>query len=109
MDEQTKNYAWEVIEDETKIVRDSDNRIYEEICTIKRKYTHEHSNVPLQPYEKLELNIGYKVYKSPTYVFPEYSGHRNKVFWTVADPPEAGSAAFSIAASLVAVSLALAF
>ena len=89
-------------------MRDTSNRIYEEICTIKRQYTHEHSNVPLQPYEKLELNIGYKVYKSPTYVFPEYSGHRNKIFWTVADPPEAGSAVLSIVASLVALSLAIA-
>mmetsp|Transcript_1787 Transcript_1787/g.2533 ORF Transcript_1787/g.2533 Transcript_1787/m.2533 type:complete len:117 (+) Transcript_1787:314-664(+) len=47
VNEQTKNYSWEVMEEDTKIVRDFDERNYEEICRIKREYTHEHSNVPL--------------------------------------------------------------
>ena len=77
------------MDEDTKIKRDSENDVYEEVCRIERQYTHEHSNVPFEPFEKLEVNIGYKVYKSPTYVFPAHSGYRNKIFWTVADPPAA--------------------
>jgi len=61
-----------------------------------RDYENEYSNIPLRASEKLELNIGYKVYRSPTYVFPEYSGYRERFLWTVADTPSAG--AFSMLA-----------
>ncbi len=58
---------------------------------MRRDYLNEFSNIPLRAYEKLELTIGYKVYRSPSYVFPEHKGYTEKLIWVVAETPDVGA------------------
>lgn len=106
-EEQTDQYPWLVNEDKTSIKRDDKEEIFTETCSITRDFLTTYSNIPLKAKEKFEVNVGYKVYRSPTYIMPLYKGHKLNMEWVIAETPEAAinSLALSSAALLSTVLL----
>jgi len=106
-DEKTEQYPWLVDESKTIITRDIDNEVYSETCNINRDFETTYSNIPLKAKEKYELNVGYKIFQSPTYTFPLYKGHKLFMEWEIVDTPKAAFDSLVVGSTLALSLLSL--
>ena len=61
------------------------------------------SGIPLKATEKLEMTVGYKIYRSITYKFPLHKGLKENLVWTVVESPKAAVNVIASVASALAM------
>ena len=104
--EQSEKFPWVINEEKTKIISDDANEKYEEICNISRDFEvgdNKSSGIPLKATEKLEMTVGYKIYRSITYKFPLHKGLKENLVWTVVESPKAAVNVIASVASALAM------